>query len=58
MATRAPAIAADLMIVAGLGGIGWGLWGVDPRLAGVVVGLLVLGLGLVGARNEARRGEG
>lgn len=38
----------DLFCLVGLGGIGYGLWGYDPRLAFVVVGLILFILGTLG----------
>lgn len=39
----------DIIGLAGLALLGWGLWGVDPRLAQVVVGMVLMGVAYRGA---------
>ena len=41
----------DVMAVAGTASIGWGLWQIWPPLAFVVVGGILLGVAVAGARG-------
>ena len=48
----------DILTVVALGLIGWGLWGYDPRLALVAVGVVVLFIAFLGALKRGNTESG
>lgn len=48
------ALLTDLLLIAGAGGVAFGVWRIDPNVGYIVAGSLLLAAGIARGRAEAR----